>query len=510
MQNKKYKWEVVACDYNSPFLRNFILVNGILKFKELLKVSNPVLGIFSAKNQITYLGDMSIWVKVHDELKNKIIKNYQFFENLIDKTNLFGEKFNGWSEKEIFNANLSTLKNSKLIYLLEQFSEKQASLYTYGVALPILDFNDFSFIEGNLNKYLKIKLSDKDQGEYYRVFTEPENNSFAQDQEEALLRLMSKFYLNAKWRKDIMIGDIEKIKKLYPKFYSLLLSHSLKYGWVYYAYMGPIFDENKFLQFIQDYLNNKVNPNKKIKEIAKRKKDLKILKKKYVRNLKPDKFNLMIIKLAGKLVWAKPRRKDYQSKSYYHIEKLLLEIAKRLSVSINEVRSAPFDILKMGLSGKKIDLKIINSIYVCHCCLPKTNGDVEIIYGKKAERFYLSNIKKNVVESKEADKSGLKGNCACVGSAKGVVRIINTPSDMAKMEKGDILVSTATTPSIVSAMKKAAAIITDEGGLTCHAAIVSRELNIPCVVGVKIATSVLKDGDMVEVNADKGIVKIIK
>ena len=59
-------------------------------------------------------------------------------------------------------------------------------------------------------------------------------------------------------------------------------------------------------------------------------------------------------------------------------------------------------------------------------------------------------------------------------------------------------------------MKKAAAIVTDDGGLTCHAAIVARELKTPCVVGTKIATKVLKDGDMVEVDANKGIVKKIK
>ena len=78
------------------------------------------------------------------------------------------------------------------------------------------------------------------------------------------------------------------------------------------------------------------------------------------------------------------------------------------------------------------------------------------------------------------------------------------------MKKGDILVSIATNPNLVSAMKKASAIITNAGGLTCHAAIVSRELNIPCIVGTKVATKVLKDGDLVEVDADEGMVKILK
>ena len=63
---------------------------------------------------------------------------------------------------------------------------------------------------------------------------------------------------------------------------------------------------------------------------------------------------------------------------------------------------------------------------------------------------------------------------------------------------------------MMPALIKAAAIVTDEGGVTSHAAIVSRELGIPCVVGTKIATKVLKDGDLVEVDANNGIVKILK
>ena len=67
-----------------------------------------------------------------------------------------------------------------------------------------------------------------------------------------------------------------------------------------------------------------------------------------------------------------------------------------------------------------------------------------------------------------------------------------------------------TFPSFVVAMKKASAFVTDEGGITCHAAIIARELKKPCIIGTKNATQVLHDGDLVEVDANKGIVKIIK
>lgn len=104
----------------------------------------------------------------------------------------------------------------------------------------------------------------------------------------------------------------------------------------------------------------------------------------------------------------------------------------------------------------------------------------------------------------------VKGRAACLGKAQGKVKIVLSKEEIVKVKKGDILVTTMTSPDYVMAMRRASAIITDEGGITCHAAIVSRELGVPCIVGTGNATSVLKDGDLVEVNAYKGIIKKIQ
>ena len=88
----------------------------------------------------------------------------------------------------------------------------------------------------------------------------------------------------------------------------------------------------------------------------------------------------------------------------------------------------------------------------------------------------------------------------------GQVRIVSTTKDCSKMKQGDILVASMTAPDYIVAIKKAAAIVTDEGGMTCHAAIVARELGIPCIVGTKIATKIFKDGERIKVNADLGLV----
>lgn len=103
----------------------------------------------------------------------------------------------------------------------------------------------------------------------------------------------------------------------------------------------------------------------------------------------------------------------------------------------------------------------------------------------------------------------LSGMPASKGGARGRVYVILKKTDLANIKAGDILISYATSPDYVPAMKQCAAVVTDEGGVVCHAAIVCRELGIPCIVGTKNATQVFKNGDMVDVDADKGVIKKI-
>lgn len=508
MPYKDYHWEEIAHDYNSPYLRNHLWTEAILKYPRLLGISSPALGILSSDNQIYYIGDLASWGKTHEELKAKILANCQVFDDLIEKTLAWGEEFNAWTEKNIFNVALNGLDNNRLAKLLKEFIDRQSDGYAYGTAMPTLDFLSFSFVEGNLNRFLKEKVPPEKFGEYYEIFTDPAHNSFAQDQEEDLLRLMSEYYDRKGWREMASQESWEKTKEAFPDFAASLESHSRKYAWVYYVYMGPAYQERDFYGFIKDHLAKGVNPSSKLAELEEKKKEIAKRREDCLTELRPEGLDEFVLKTAGKMVWAKPRRKDLQSKSYYHVEKLLREIARRLFISLDQVRSLPTGLISKALAGEEVELSIANEIKRFHVCLPD-DGRVVDLFGQPAREFYEKELKK-MVTAEQGSRKELQGTSACPGQAKGKVKVINIPAEMAKMESGDILVSTATTPSIVPAMKKAAAILTDEGGLTCHASIVSRELDIPCVVGLKVATSILKDGDLVEVDAKKGIVKIIK
>lgn len=109
-----------------------------------------------------------------------------------------------------------------------------------------------------------------------------------------------------------------------------------------------------------------------------------------------------------------------------------------------------------------------------------------------------------------SDAGEIKGKPASTGKAAGRVSRIIGPAHLNKMALGNVLVAPMTSVDYMPAIRLASAIVTDIGGLTSHAAVIARELGIPCIVGAGNATKALRDGDMVEVDADKGVVKVLK
>ncbi|MDO8452060.1 MAG: PEP/pyruvate-binding domain-containing protein, partial [bacterium] len=141
------------------------------------------------------------------------------------------------------------------------------------------------------------------------------------------------------------------------------------------------------------------------------------------------------------------------------------------------------------------------------------DGSTVIKTGSEARE----DIQEFIGDATREHSATITGTSAHSGKVRGTARIIRAGYDnfdtlhqlMDTVQKGDILVAETTSPELMPACQKAGGIITDQGGMLSHAAIVSRELNIPCIVGTSNATEVIKDGDLVEVDADNGIIKII-
>jgi len=143
----------------------------------------------------------------------------------------------------------------------------------------------------------------------------------------------------------------------------------------------------------------------------------------------------------------------------------------------------------------------------------KTPQDIEWAKNEKGHLFILQTRPETVWSGKKQAKVKelkgkviLKGLAASPGFGTGVVKIIRNLNDIDKIRTGDILVTKMTNPDMVPAMKKAEGIITNEGGVTSHAAIVSRELGIPCVTGTEKATRILKEKQLVTVDGSEGVI----
>ena len=186
---------------------------------------------------------------------------------------------------------------------------------------------------------------------------------------------------------------------------------------------------------------------------------------------------------------------------------LLKAVCKKLDCSWNELVSMQsteiLEALAKGLPLNEEFKKELRERFKDHAIILE-NGEISVLAGAELKKYYE---REQGEQQQYTHLQELKGTPASPGKAAGRVALVLTSSEISKVKKGDILVTGMTTPEFVPAMERAAAIVTDDGGVLCHAAIVSRELHRPCVVGTRYATRALQDGELVEVDAETGVVK---
>jgi phosphoenolpyruvate synthase/pyruvate phosphate dikinase len=213
----------------------------------------------------------------------------------------------------------------------------------------------------------------------------------------------------------------------------------------------------------------------------------------------------MIVFASMLSVWLDYRKRGMM-KQFYYIFSILHEFSKRKNIPYLTLNNMTVDeFLNFIKTGKGIDPKEIERRKEALITVHTKGNKTKIIYGEDAVKIFESS-KHKISEGQE-----IKGSIASMGKEKtvrGVARIVIDPSKD-EFNDGEILVASMTRIEFVPLMKKASAIVTDEGGIACHAAIVSRELGVPCIIGTKIATRMLHNGDKIELDLTKGTVKVL-
>ena len=199
------------------------------------------------------------------------------------------------------------------------------------------------------------------------------------------------------------------------------------------------------------------------------------------------------------ILYYRTHRTDILNKASYLFIPKLKEMAKEREINYEQILHCTEEEINNNIPSKdELNERIKN-----HALISDEKG-IYCVSGKESEKI------KEFLTEKIKKVNEFKGQIASKGLVKGKVILIFNRKDCSKIEKGDILVTSMTTPEMVPAMEKASAFVTDEGGITCHAAIISREMKKPCIIGTKISTQILNTGDIVEVNANKGVVKKLK
>ncbi len=408
--------------------------------------------------------------------------------------------------KNLRRLKLSTLSNKDIAKLHRQILDHQMMGHRHSLLTTWFVDSDGEDLTNYLLSYLRQKISDQKSdlnfAEVFSLLTTPLRESLARQEEKEALLLLKKILADKQAKKVFRQKDTAKIVKklanISPALQRAIVALHKKWLWLPYGYQGPTYDLDYYLEVLSGLVRQKVRPDKMLGGFAGTIDRTRRAQQKLYRQLKIDRHYQQIFTAAQDIVFIKGFRKDCLYHGMYVLNLLLAEAAKRLDLSLMQVRYMTADELQQALEKNKIVSPKILDQRKKHSLLWMKDGQTKILVGAAAKKFLA---KQKFEKIKIAGISELNGTCACPGQATGLVKIVNFPEEMSKMNKGDIMVAHTTFPALVPAMKKAKAIITEDGGITCHAAIVSRELKTPCLVGVKLATKILSDGDRVEVDA---------
>lgn len=252
-----------------------------------------------------------------------------------------------------------------------------------------------------------------------------------------------------------------------------------------------------FLEFVGNLVGQIVegeSSNSESRPLSRRQKEL-------LNSLNPHREIRDLLKLLRFYAFLRMHRRTSWSKSLWMAKRLFQETAKRLDTTEYRLKYLTPKEVDVSLRGEKFNYQSLIKSRVQKCTLLMVDGKIKIYTGREMEEMVLRELP---VPALSRSKT-LKGTSVFIGRVKGPVRVIRKIADLRELKQGEILVAQNTTPDYVMAINRAVGIVTEMGGVTCHAALIAREFQIPCLVGVENATGILKTGEQVIIDTKQGL-----
>lgn len=404
--------------------------------------------------------------------RNKVISEYW---PLIEKIKNIVEA----AEKLGPNASFENIKP-----LAIKWQQLYYNFWSLADVFEIANYGSPFFLSELLKKYVPQQQIES----VMEVLLAPEKISFNQQNQKELLECLLKAKSNLKLK-------------------LLLVPFAHKWFWLNNSYYESVklnadYFYKKISKITRTEARNQLNEINQYPAVTKQRKNEVV--KKY--NLPKSVVN--IASVLSLSIWIQDDRKSFAWRSSETVTMFSKFLAKKLGISLAEVLHYSADEWLLAFQKEqKLPTNLLTRRKKL-CVMYSKTGFYTFFYGSKAKTL-ANHFEKSKILPPTSTYTSLQGIVVSKNDKPitGKVRILKSARNIGQMKKGEILVTSMTSPDYIHAMRIAKAIITDVGGLMSHAAVVSRELGIPCIVNTKIATKVLKDGDMVEVDATKGIVK---
>ncbi|MFH0829456.1 MAG: PEP-utilizing enzyme [Candidatus Kerfeldbacteria bacterium] len=448
---------------------------------------------------------------IGEYLFGRVLHDRRFYQHVLKEVYARSDRLQDFCSSIPSPSKLHTLTSQKLLDLYDHYTTLLTKLRAWGWVPVFLDGIDTSYLSEEIQRRIEahlrgIRTKPDTALKIYATLTSSERMSEVQREEIARLKLTqsihddphSKTILRALTR-----GTFDVLRKRFPAVMKVCERHVARFGWLTYAYSGPPMG----LSYLATMLcaTMKQRPAQRLQEIQRHFLTIRAAKRALIRkyHLSPDIQYL--VRVSAELMYMKDFRKGVYQKSYVAMDPVLIEIAKRLNLTLTEVKYLTFDEIRKALRGAFRGYAQAARKRTEWCAYDIRHGKVRVQGGHTAQ-WIARTLSSGAAATQPAD-SNLHGQVAYPGIVRGIARIVLLEKDVPKVKPGDILVSSSTNPNLILAMQRAGAFVTDIGGITSHAAIVSRELKKPCIVGTKIATKSIRDGDRLEVDANHGIVR---
>lgn len=477
----------------SPFPNYLSMESIVNQMQNTFGVSFNVVANLYKENHMYVLFDKNDLNKINNKSLNIIKNNPYYFKTAINEVKKEGENLIKFLKSIIFTKK-KKYSNKELIFFFKKYAEIYKKMYSWYfpvilVERPLIDY---------LRSYLSKKLKKNELDANLKILISEPKALINLEEEIASLKLAIKIYENKKWKGLIESGhDLS----LTPDLKKLIINHEKSFFWITRDYEDPVLTYNDFLNKIKVQLKN--NPKKLYEEKIKYIFDIKKKINKIEKDLNIDNYHKKLFQCVRDSLFLKEFRKSYTSKSLYYFDFILDEISIRTNLSIREIRHINVEDIEKVFLDKQFQNEIKKRVNLSLFYI--TKDKTSICINKKASEIYNQFCLPKKIDNK------LNGISVSSGKAKGLAKVVMNPNELHKVNKGDIIISTQIVPSFASVLKKSVGLVCDGGsGITSHSAILSREAGIPCVTATSFATKIIKDGDLIEIDANNGIVKILK